>query len=211
MHTGRTLDGSIENMLNPAFRAIGFDDEWAIVVVSTHLRYAWTVSAGEETSADAVGHFIKANHERTEEERKEVVQNPDKDDIYTPWRGPVFTFWNHVFCDVIRWLPGVKCSVGHFHQLSQVLFAMNYLLSGSESAAVMKKRWDTNVLVIPAYLGPGVSIRFARSEKEVETGNTLGKFDGSNTAKIWYLKRNVEVKIYVEGACEKDQRGVAAV
>ena len=43
------------------------------------------------------------------------------------------------------------------------------------------------------------------SEKE------LGTFDSLNPTEIWYVRKGVDVNIYVEGDFEKDRQGVAAV
>lgn len=86
MHTTRSITGPWDR--DPPFRTIIFDDEPAIVIVSTQLRYAWTAlptadpvpNPGAEGQS-VLGNFIAANHHRNEEQRKSVPQNPDKDDI----------------------------------------------------------------------------------------------------------------------------------
>ena len=215
MHTLRTLEGNtIEEMLNPPFRSVNFDDEAAIVQVSTHLRLAWTALPGDDTSIDAVGWFTRDSSYRTDEERKLVPQNPNKDDYRTAWRESVYHMWNHVFYDVMRFLPEVGMGVGHIHPPSHDAFAMDYPQVGDSNGSVaVKKKWDTNVLIVPAFLEPGVSIRMfvSQASENGQSQKTLGSFDGFNTADIWWLKSGVEVCFYVEGDYEKDRKGVAAV
>ena len=65
MYTSRTLEGSIEDILDPSFRTVNLDDSPHIVLVSKHLRYAWPALLSEETSSYRVGPFVKANHKRS--------------------------------------------------------------------------------------------------------------------------------------------------
>ncbi|MCJ1248312.1 hypothetical protein MMC30_005529 [Trapelia coarctata] len=212
MHTIRTLEGPPEDLFYPPFRKIEFDDEAAIVTVSTHLRYAWTAIPGS-ADKDGVGVFMKANSERTEEERDNLPENPDKDDIRTPWRKAIYEQWNHVFWDVAGFLSEVGPGIGHLHPPSQDAYAVYHPSAGDANAAVVKKSWDTNVLVIPAYLEPSVSVRVFTT-KAGEDGlveKTLGTFDGSNTAEIWFVKSGHEVNVAVNSGGAKDWKGVAAV
>ena len=162
MYTGRMLEGNtLAEMLNPAFRTVNFDDESAVVLVSLHLRLAWTALPGEDTSYGAVGSFIKASHDRTEDERRQLQRNPDKN-VHTPWRDSVYGFWNHVFGDVMRFLSNVGPGIGHYHSPSHDTFALAYPEPQRENgAAILAKKWDNNVLIIPAYLESGVSIRMS--------------------------------------------------
>ncbi len=213
MYTCRTLDGSIGDILNPSFRTVNFDDSPHVVVVSTHLRYAWSARHSEETSSDDVGQFIKANHERSEDDPECVPLNPDLESLHTPWRDSVYYLWNHVFYDVMNFLPEVNCSVGHLHPPSHDAFALKYPKPEDETPDVVCKSWETNVLLIPAYRASKVSIRATvqQSSDDRTSEKGLGTFNDSNLTEIWYVRRGVEVNFFVEAEFEKDRQGLAAV
>lgn len=67
--------------------------------------------------------------------------------------------------------------------------------------------------MIPAYLKPGVSVRFytIQVEEDGVVEKTLGTFNGLNAAKIWYFKSGAEVHIAVECDDAKIQKGVVTV
>jgi len=218
MHTVRTLSGSLRDILDPTHRILHFEDDGAVVLVLTLLRYAWTaLPPAEDPTADSVGVFTKAKYRLSDDERKNAVpQNADKDSVHTPWRDKVYHQWNHVFHDIMGMLMEVGM-VGHFHPPSHDIMAIKYPLpeaSNAKTAVVtaLKKTWDTNVLLIPAYLEPGVSIRASIADPESEgSGKTVGTFDVSNPAEIWYVRSGVEVESHVEGDFVRECEGVAAV
>ncbi|CAM6085168.1 unnamed protein product [Calypogeia fissa] len=222
-YTTRTLTGSISDLFHPSFRKIQFDDSFAIVVVSTHLRYAWTALPGEDTSVKAVSSFIGDSHRRTEEERSAVPQNPDSNDIRTPWREGIYYHWNHVLYDIANFLVEVGPGMGYFYPPAHEVMAVNYpdkgVGDGGEVEEIgIKMVWKTNVLVLPAHLESKVSIRMDEIGAEMGEGGsaetnskTVGRFDGSNVSEIWYFKEGTEVRIFVEGEYGEDRRGVAAV
>ena len=84
MFSVRTLDGSVEDVLNPKFRKVDFGSTPVVVLVSTHLRYALNPIPNEDRDDNGIGQFIKANHKLSKEERERVPQNLDHDSIYTP-------------------------------------------------------------------------------------------------------------------------------
>ena len=96
MYVSRTLNGSIENFLDPSFRTVNFDDWPHVIVVSKHLGYPWPALPSEETSSDDVRQFVETNHERSEEVGKRVPRNPDLECLHTPWRNSIYRFGNHV-------------------------------------------------------------------------------------------------------------------
>ena len=209
MYTGRTLDGSPEDLIFPSFRLVNFSDEGAIVLVSTHLRHAWTAAPGADVGAGAVGAFIAANHNRSEVERRAVPQNPNKEDIHTPWRDEIYHQWNHVFYDVANFLSSVGPGIGHLHPPAHDAFMLTYPAADGEGEA-QGMVWDYNVLVISAHLEPGVSVRMSTVKEDGED-KTLGTFNASTTADIWYIKKGTSVKFFAEGEYENVRGGVAAV
>ena len=209
MRTGRTLDGSPEDLIYPSFRLVNFSDEGAVVLVSTHLRHAWIAAPGADVGASAVGAFIAASHNRSEAERRAVPQNPNKEDIHTPWRDEIYHQWNHVFYDVASFLSSVGPGIGHLHPPAHDAFALTYPVADGEEEE-KENVWDYNVLVIPAYLEPGVAVRMSTVKEDGEE-KTLGTFNASTTADIWYIKKGTSVRFFVEGECENVRGGVAAV
>lgn len=221
MHTVRDLDcSSAESMLLPPFRKVEFQEDFPQVLVSTQLRRAWQALPGQATTSGTVGQFIKANHESTEEQKALVPQNPDKKAIHTEWRSEIYTFWNHLFVDVSRFLQDVGMGIGHLHPPSQDVLTLDHLKTPSEDKSidqVVKKEWDTEVLLIPAYLDPGVEVRMTMVQTGSDEKNgssiekTLGMFDSKNTAEIWYLRAGTKVSFYLEGDLGEDKQGTAAV
>lgn len=79
MHTVRTVDGSDVDLFYPLFRKAQFDDEGAIVTVSSLLKYTWTAIPEGSADENGVCDYIKATSDRTEEERNILPQNPNKE------------------------------------------------------------------------------------------------------------------------------------
>src|SRR5436190_4729703 len=123
----RTTHGNVGNILDPPFRKISFDGETFIVIVSSQLRYAWTANPPESDNFDnAVWLFARENHQRTEEERAAVPQDPDRKTLHTPWRDAIYNRWNHVFSDVMWFLETVNDNIGHFHFPSHDVLPLNF-------------------------------------------------------------------------------------
>ena len=223
MYTVRTLDGTLQDTLDPAFRKINFNDEGAIVTVSTHLRALWKVLPQQPDGDKKPNPMTIARTHELKEDRsgyEGVESNPDLESLDTPWREELARNWNHVFYDVGRWLPAVSCSVGHFHPPNHEVFAIGFPNnSGNEAedegsrSLVFKKKWDRNILIIPAYLGKGVLLRVTilHDSQEEPPEKELGTLDSRNTAEIWYLRAGVEINVHVEGAYDPTEGGVAAV
>lgn len=162
---------------------------------------------------------MKANHERAAEENAAVPQNPDHNTVHTAWRDEIYENWNHLFLDVSRFLQGAGVGIGHLHPPSQEVFALEYPQASSDEREVGPevKKWDTDVLIIPTYLAPGVQVKMtmlsadSADEGASSAGKTLGTFNGENTAEIWYVRPGVEVSFHLEGSWEEHKEGVAAV
>lgn len=183
----------------------------------------------------------------TEEDEKRKLMEDEKmkeeedEGVESKWRQAVLNFWNHVFFDVVNFLSGVGMGIGHFHPPSHDSFVvafpdldldLNLYLDadaedatqlrsrGSRRGMVVKKRWDTNILLIPAYLAPGVKLRLTLPSSDGSEEEFLGTFDHDTKTECWWLRQGVEVQIYVEVFGEEDgkgkrkeveRRGVAAV
>lgn len=206
--------------LDRPFRRIFFQDSPAVVLVAALLRHAWTVlPPTEEPDDEAIVSFMKAYNALTEEERMQIPQNRDKDSLHTLWRDAVYHQWNRVFNHMGNYLLNIHPGIGHFHPPIHGVCALEHPVSssrdGDRGPVVAKKlSWGTNVLLILAHQEPDVSLRVTISPKnenmtEERIEETL---DASSTAKIWFLKRGVEVCFHVEGDYDREEcEGLAAV
>jgi hypothetical protein len=118
----------------------------------------------------------------------------------TPWQNALLECYNHIFFDVMQFLPNVGLGIGHFHPPSHSHLAISFPISStSEGGKVLKKRWTTNVLLMPAFLAPGISLRFTTSEGEsCAEQEVLGTMDVATKTECWWLRQDVEVTVHVE-------------
>lgn len=204
----RTLDGvSFHDIFDPSFRIIDFADESCVVLVSKYLRSAWMTLPPEDTSVNGVLQFIQEIHQRTEDERQTLVNNIDRESIDTPWRQSVYHLWNNVFADVMTFLQVAAPIPRNFHSPSHEVLPIPY---PSNSNLMMKKAWQTSVLIIPTYIEANVHLRITYLHEETNE-KTLGTFDTSNTTQIWYIRSGVPIHIFVEGNYDQHREGLAAL
>ncbi|KAL8927913.1 MAG: hypothetical protein Q9172_001139 [Xanthocarpia lactea] len=185
-----TLDGtdSHADPSNPLFRKINFEHEAAVRLVSTELRRAWTAlpppgDRDSKSEISAVQDFIRANRDKTPEELAAMAiasSNPDTQSIHTSWRDAVYDQWNNVLYDVGKFLPEI-CPGDLCHRPPDCeLFALEF--HGDDVVRV----WDQDVLLIPAFLKPGVSIRVKilqqRQQDEVAPDEGIPDEAGSDPA-----------------------------
>ncbi|TLD31024.1 hypothetical protein PspLS_01961 [Pyricularia sp. CBS 133598] len=222
MHTVRTFTGSPRDMLDPNFRVVGFDDESHIVTVVSHCRALWvTDPAIEETEVEGAGEQAAGNAApnplrfasrlqfgKGKDNYVDAPRNPDTDTIDTPWRKEIHKTFVHVFYDIMNQLPSVNCTVGHYHPPKHQVLGVPFVASqitedgtkGEVQAAVCKK-WETNMLFIPTFLAHGVTIRATVQDDEADQERELSIFNKSTEHKfeLWYLRRDVTIRLYVEG------------
>ncbi|RDB16666.1 hypothetical protein Hypma_002491 [Hypsizygus marmoreus] len=102
----------------------------------------------------------------------------------------------------------------HFHPPKHDVFGVAYP-KVKEGGKGLEKVWETDVLLIPVFLGEGVKVRMDRVVVEGEGGErprkTLGTFDGVNTTEMWFVKFETKVKLVVEGSYEDGKEGTAVV
>ncbi|KAF4625645.1 hypothetical protein G7Y89_g12516 [Cudoniella acicularis] len=209
MYTSRVLDGTPDDILNPSFRTVDFGDESAVITVASYMRHAWIaipppLSEPSYTQND-IGAFIRGIQNETETERIEREKNPDTT-VHTPWRDAIYKMWNHVFWDVMKFLPHVGYGIGHFHPPNHKVFPLAFPGTSLE----MTTKWDTNVLIIPAHLEQGVQVSMSRDVGSDE--NVICRtFESGKPYEIWYLKKGTEVKFYLEAKNKDERVGLAAV
>ena len=201
-------------MFEPPFRKVNFDDEPPMIAISKHLRRAWTILPPEDTSYNGVSRFLQIDSWRSEEERRRVPQNLNKETVETAWRRSVYFYWNHIFFDIMNFLPHAQSDVGHFHVPDTKLFSIEHpKADGNSKKAVICKKWDTNILITPAFLDKDVSVRFESlpTADENQPWGLLGVFDSSVSNEVWYIRKNFEVNIFIEVGANSSKQGIAAV
>jgi hypothetical protein len=212
MSTCRTIEEDDPSILDPISRIIDFSDEPAVRTVTYLLRQAWLALPPSETvDKDSVGPFIKEISDRKPREIYESERDPDVDNINTPWKQAIAQFWNHVFGDTVRFLDGATGTAGHMR--SHDLFRLKYPENPGEPSS-RGKTFETNVLVIPAFLDSG-TLRITR-DKTSDEGAAVEKevcvFDlAKNRNEICYLRRGFAFNFYVEGGQKKSPQDTAAV
>lgn len=221
MRSIRTLSWDSSSLLKPPFRKVFFDDEPGVVYLSTELRLLWSVLPEDpgSTGPEAVIAAIKARNALSPEERKTAwEQNPDKDDLKTPWRTAIAYQWNHVFFDVSSFLFEAAHGVGHFHSARSDVLGLPFPpLDEDEEAkktSVVEKVWETNVLLLPGHLEDGVSVSVTVVKDGVE-GNkeeeAFGSFGSDNPAEIWFIKSGVRLRFFIEYKGMARGTGITAV
>ena len=209
-----SIYGTVESMFEPPFRKINFDDEPPMIAITRHLRRAWTTAPPSDTSYNGVNQFLQTDSWRSEQERRMVPQNLNKDNINTTWRKSVCFYWNHIFFDIMNFLPHAQSDVGHFHVPNSKMLAIEHpKVNGDPRKTVIRKKWDTNILIIPAFLDRDVSIRFESlpTADENTPWGLLGVYDGTTSNEVWYIRKDFEVNIHVETGANSSKQGIAAV
>lgn len=172
---------------------------------------------GNLNEAEDIGHETKeeSEHENEDEDKARVIQKADqeeKSDELNDWRLAILAFWNHVYWDVMQFLPQVGLGIGHFHPPSHSSLSIPFWptpTSDPEPPARLmlleelcqqptKHTFGTNTLLIPAYLCPGVVLRMKVASQDGTTMETLGTFSDSSKTEIWWLRQGIEVSFYVD-------------
>lgn len=162
---------------------------------------------------------MKKDQDLSDEEREKIPLNPDKKTIHTPWRDSIYYLWNHLFYDVGNFLVNAY-DVGHFKLPNQDVFALQFPRpqdnEDSENVRVLTKVWETEVILLPAYLAPGMAVRvetYSLGEEGGVVRNVVklrGKFTHDKPDQAWYITKGLETRFYIEGEVDKDSDGLAA-
>lgn len=204
MYMFRELEGStLAEMLTPPFRTLKFEKYLAMARVSTLLRIAWLA----EPSPEGLDSWMRLYANRSSSEDQSTPQIPNPSELHTPWRDEIYHNWNHVFYDGFSFLQEAAPGIGGFHPPSHEVLPLSSKWQGP-----LEKVWDTNVLLIPAYLAPGVQVRMCSAEKDAEgKRKEFGRFDGKNTTDLWFLMRGNKVLLEVEEGTNAAREGPVAV
>ena len=190
--------------MHPDFISVKFDHKGSMMRVAHGLRSAWEGFPVQEKATyhmDDVGAYMRSldpEQPDSDEERQPgnhiseaslTVPPRNKDrTIHTPWREAIYIQWNHVFADVMNFLPSVAPDVGHFDPPNQDVLPISH---------EVVKKWNTHVLIIPAYFQEGLKIKVSK----VEDGKDkyLGTFAAEDKYDCWFLRKGTEVKFQIEG------------
>ena len=180
-----------------------------MIAIAKHLRRAWLVLPEDAATYDGVSRFLQRDNWRSEDERRKVQRNPNKEDVDSAWRKAIYFYWNHIFFDVMNFLAHAQSDVGHFHAPNAKKLVLEY----PKSKTTYRKKWSTNMIATPAFLDNDVSVRFetAPSSRANEPWGLLGVFDSANSNEIWYIRKDLEVDIHIEVDAKNKSHGVAAV
>ncbi|KAF8422569.1 hypothetical protein EV426DRAFT_535248 [Tirmania nivea] len=190
-------------MLIPPFRTLHFEKYSAMVRMSSLLRAAWLA---EPSPAGLDSWMLScANQSSNGDQATSDISNPSE--LHTPWRDEIYYNWNHVFHDGFSFLQEAVCGIGGFHPPSHDILPLS-----SQREGPLQKVWNTNVMLIPAYLAPGAQVRMFSAEKDAEgKRKELGKFNGKNTTELWFLLKGNEVLLEVEEGTGPAREGPVAV
>jgi hypothetical protein len=116
-------------LANPDFINVKFDHKPAMMRVAHGLRSAWEAFPVEDKATydmDDLGAYMRSldpnqadwdieRHRKGGSEASLIVPPRNKDrTILTRWREAIYLTWNHVFVNVMNFLPSVATDVGHF-------------------------------------------------------------------------------------------------
>ncbi|KAF7336124.1 hypothetical protein MVEN_02159500 [Mycena venus] len=211
---------SAKDIIKPKFRTINFEDGSPQVTVVTMARNAWTAKVPEDSEASDMktvfSNWLRAHGDaKTDWGAPECIeQNPDKEDVESPWRQEILRIYNHLFYDLGGFLADVNCAMGTFHPPNHTFFTVNH---DSTVASPAGKTFDTNILIIPAFLDKGVTVtvkRILTSEEEAEA--ELGSFSpaprkSEQASTAWFIGEGVNLSFAVSVEGGEKREGVAAV
>lgn len=202
------------------FRKIGFEFDYDQRSVTNAFRHAWTLLP-PTPDFTVTRKVIRDCHAKTEEEKSQTPRNPDTRTVHTPLRDSVYYMFNHLFYDVGHFTEDLM-GIGPFKPPNHDVFAVDFPLPDQTGDAgrvrALTKVWDTDVLVVPAYLAPGVAVR-VETATIVEDGvvkdkvTEREKFSHNQPGHGWifYIVKGVETHFYVETTGDVEVDGLAAV
>lgn len=236
MHYIRTLAGdTLDEMLHPAFRKVQFDDEPAIITVSTRARQAWVMDPSLlptpildiTAEDDAGGSRSKLFRDVTlaiqglTPEKLAASRNWNKDMLHTPLRDEVYRMWTHVFWDVSRFLVEAADGTGHMHPPGEEIIAVEYpdaALQDRETI-VLERVCEKPVLFAPTFVDRGirVTVRVGEHAEADEAPDfvfdttTPDQWEVFNERSVYWIKKGEKVAISIAGGDDTKRSGVAAV
>ncbi|EEA25323.1 hypothetical protein EYB25_002591 [Talaromyces marneffei] len=217
------LDGEwdLNDVTQITFRKINFGQDPAQWTTACILRQAWTLIPPTPDFTD-VGSVMRKIQWLSLEEREKLPLNPDMKTLHNPWRNEIHHLWNHLFYDIGNFLDGTY-GMGKFYPPNEDLFGLEFPQpcgdEEGENVPVMTKVWETEVILLPTYLAPGVIVRvetFGLGEENGVPRNVVrlrGKFSNETEklAQAWYIAKGLETRFYIQGGENPASDGWAAV
>ncbi|KAJ6013063.1 hypothetical protein N7522_003418 [Penicillium canescens] len=205
----------------PGVRKIGFGENHSSqATIAKLLVLGWVVQRStSECNNPPVGDFKVWKEEvdpLTLEEREQLPRNPDTKTLHTPWRDQIYYMWNHVFYDVGNWVSAMY-HARRFEPPNIELFAVEFPTphenGDGEKVPAAAKVWDSDTLLAPAYLAPGVSLRVETLQpgEEDKEPSHPADFDYEDRYCVWFVREGLQLRFYVEGDWDQSTDGVAAV
>ncbi|OGE49071.1 hypothetical protein PENARI_c023G02705 [Penicillium arizonense] len=204
----------------PGVSKIGFSPHRSQDTIAKLLVLGWVVQRStSECNNPPDGPFKVWKEEvdpLTPEECEQLPRNPDTKTLHTPWRDQIYYMWNHVFYDVGNWLSAMY-RARSFEPPNIELFAIDFPTShengNSGKVPAATKVWDSNTLLAPAYLAPGVSLRVETLQpgEEDKEPSHPADFDHKDRYCVWFVREGLQMRFYVEGDWDQRTDGVAAV
>ncbi|KAJ5295527.1 hypothetical protein PENANT_c001G11483 [Penicillium antarcticum] len=220
MHSIASLGpGDLTPFPNPGVRRIGFGEDPPQFTVAHLLIHGWAVQRLSECNDPPIGDFkiwAKEVDSLSPKEREELPRDSDLKSCHTLWRDQIYYMWNHVFYDVGNWMANTY-GTGTFKPPNTEVFPIEFPKphenGDGEKKPVATKVWDTETLLAPAYLAPGVSLRVETFEPGQENGEPFhpADFNHKDRYNVWYVKKGLQMRFYVEGDWDQSTDGVAAV
>lgn len=204
MHSIGRLEHGAEDVLDPRSWEINFDDGVDQVLVIDTMRWAWvrTKPEGEDPHRYL---WMLARSQSALGKDNELPDDLNLD-VDSDWKESIY-YWceafhgparitllmpcidNHLFADVAGHLPSVNCALGHFHGPKHSHFPIESTSS--------QRTFETNVLILPAYLARGYSVVLS-STNDVGATSSLGSFTSADRHKVLLLERDMKVDFHVE-------------
>jgi hypothetical protein len=227
--------------INPGIRRIGFAEDFAQFTVAHLLVHGWGLKRDSPECTDPpTGVFAawsQGINTLSVAEREALPRDEDQGTVHTPWRDQVYYMWNHVFYDVGNWVSG-NYGTGRFNPPGINVFEIRFPAlheggngngngSGDGDAEqktaaksgrlpVSAKVWpESETLLAAAYLAPGISLRVETLEpgqSEDEETFHPGDFTHGDRYTVWYVKKGLQLRFFVDGTWEEESvGGLAAV
>ncbi|KAL3487842.1 hypothetical protein BJX62DRAFT_187103 [Aspergillus germanicus] len=242
MHSMSTLGpADLTPLISPGIRRIGFAEDPAQFTVANLLVHGWGLKRDNAECTDPpTGDFAswsQSINTLSVAEREALPRDDDQVTVQTPWREQIYYMWNHVFFDVGNWVTA-NYGTGRFNPPGIEVFEIRFPApavhggqngtgnSGGDRDAEAKKRsgklpaasqvWpEAETLLAAAYLAPGISLRVETLEpgqSEDEETFHPGDFTHGDRYTVWYVKKGLQLRFFVEGEWEQDRvDGLAAV
>lgn len=124
---------------------------------------------------------------------------------------------NHFFYDAGNLFSEANCALGHFEPPNHDHFVLNY--EDLASKELPSRVFDTNVVIMPAFLDDGLKLRVLRVGESDETLNgELMVMDQEHRTEAWFIRKGMRIAFRIDKGQQTEisetsspKTGVAAV